>query len=133
MYTHHHNFPLSHIPPTSKCSLNTYRDSDSPHPLCSPLQHLTTLSKKQYFLTSNLNLPWYILRPFPLVLLLVFADIFNEDLLPLLPLPLTQNTESMSICRKLPFSSLTSSCQSYYQNTNNYLKPLMDAQHVCYN
>jgi len=44
---------------TSKCSLNTTRVSDSTTSLGSPFQCLTTLSEKQYFLTSSLNLPWF--------------------------------------------------------------------------
>ncbi|KAK4822235.1 hypothetical protein QYF61_011876 [Mycteria americana] len=47
------------------------RDGDSTTSLGSLFQCLTTLSVKKFFLTSNLNLPWLNLRPFPLVLLLV--------------------------------------------------------------
>jgi len=53
---------------TSKRSLNTTRLCDSTTSLGSPLQCLTTLSEKQYFLTSSLYLPWRSLKPFPLVL-----------------------------------------------------------------
>ena len=53
---------------TSKRSLNTSRVGDSTTSLGSPFQYLTTLSEKQYFLTSSLNLPWRSLKPFPLVL-----------------------------------------------------------------
>ena len=42
--------------------------------LGSPFQYLTTLSEKNCFLTSNLNLPCCNLRPFPLVLLLVIWE-----------------------------------------------------------
>ena len=41
------------------------------HSLCSLCQCITTLSEKKSFLISNLNLPWGILRPSPLVLLLL--------------------------------------------------------------
>jgi len=50
---------------TSKCSLNTTGVSDSTTSLGSPFQCLTTLSEKEYFLTSSLNLPWRSLKPFP--------------------------------------------------------------------
>ena len=53
---------------TSKHLLNTSRDGDSTTSLGSLFQCLTTLSVKKCFLTSNLNLPWRNLRPFPLVL-----------------------------------------------------------------
>jgi len=56
---------------TSKCFLNTSRDGDPTIFLGSPFQHLTTLSENKFFLTSNQNLSWNNLRPFPLVLLLV--------------------------------------------------------------
>jgi len=48
--------------------LNTSRDSDSPTSLGSLFQCLTTLSKKNFFLSSNLNLAWHNLRPLPLIL-----------------------------------------------------------------
>jgi len=48
--------------------LNTSRVGDSITSLGSPFQCLTTLSEKQYFLMSSLNLPWCSLKPFPLVL-----------------------------------------------------------------
>jgi len=51
--------------------LNTSRVGDSTTSLGSPFLYLTTLSENNYFLMSNLNLPWRNLRPFPLVLLLV--------------------------------------------------------------
>ena len=66
---------------TSKCSLNTTRLSDSTSSLGSPFQCLTTLSEKQYFLTSSLNLPWRSLKPFPLVLMItsqVIIPVGNE-------------------------------------------------------
>jgi len=47
---------------------NTSRDSDSPSSLGSPFYYLTTPSEKKFFLISNLNVPWYNLRPLPLVL-----------------------------------------------------------------
>ncbi|KAK4829616.1 LOW QUALITY PROTEIN: hypothetical protein QYF61_005743 [Mycteria americana] len=56
---------------SSKCLLNTSRDGDSTTSLGSLFQCLTTLLVKTFFLTSNLNLPWRNLRPFPLVLSLV--------------------------------------------------------------
>jgi len=46
----------------SKCSLNTPRVGDSTASL-GPLQCLTTVLEKQYFLTTSLNLPWHSLRP----------------------------------------------------------------------
>jgi len=53
---------------TSKRSSNTSRVGGSTTSLGSPFQCLTTLSDKQYFLKSSLNLPWRSLRPFPLAL-----------------------------------------------------------------
>lgn len=50
--------------------LSSCRDGDSTTPLGSLFQSLTTLSVKKFFLTSNLNLPWHSLKPFPLTLLL---------------------------------------------------------------
>ena len=64
--------PLSHVP---KCHiyslLNTSRDGDSTTSLGSLFQGLITLSVKNFFLISNLNLLWCNFRPFPLVLSLV--------------------------------------------------------------
>ena len=50
-------------------ALNTSRDGASTTSLGSPFQHLTTLLVKNFPLTSNLNLPSFNLKPFPLVLL----------------------------------------------------------------
>ena len=49
------------------CFLSISRGSDSTTSLGSLFQCLTTLSEK-FFLMLNLNLPWRILRPFPLIL-----------------------------------------------------------------
>jgi len=57
---------------TFTLSLNTSQDSDSTISLGSLLQCLITVSEKKFFLISNLNLPWSNLRPFLLVLLLMF-------------------------------------------------------------
>ena len=65
--------------PTKPCSevpylhifLNTSRHGDSTTSLGSLFQYFTTRSVKEFFLTSNLNLPWHNLRPFPLILSLV--------------------------------------------------------------
>ncbi|KAK4827080.1 hypothetical protein QYF61_014182 [Mycteria americana] len=46
-------------------------DGDSTTSLGSLFQWLATLSVKNFFLISNLNLPWHNLRPFPFVLSLV--------------------------------------------------------------
>jgi len=51
--------------------LNPSRDGDSTTALGSLVQCLTTLAVKRLFLISNLNLPWWNLRPSPLVLSLV--------------------------------------------------------------
>jgi len=59
---------------TSKCFLNTSMDGDYTTSLGSSFQHLTTLSGKKFFLTSNLNLPWCNLRPFLLVISLVIWE-----------------------------------------------------------
>ena len=56
---------------TSKCFLNISSDSETTILLGSLFQCLTTLLKKNFFLTCNLNLCWCNLRPFCLVLLLV--------------------------------------------------------------
>ena len=53
---------------TSKQFLNTSRDGNSTTSLGTLFQCLTTLSVKTFFLISNLNLPWFNLRPFPLIL-----------------------------------------------------------------
>ena len=52
---------------TSTCFLNTSRDGDSTTSLGSLCQCLTTLSEKNFFLISNLNLPWHYVKPLPLV------------------------------------------------------------------
>ena len=54
---------------TSTCFLNTSRDGDSSTSLGSPFQCLTTLSKKDFFLISNLNFPWWNLSLFSVALL----------------------------------------------------------------
>ena len=55
---------------TSNLALNTSRDGRGTHSLSGQLfQHLTTLRRKNFPLTSNLNLPSFNLKPFPLVLL----------------------------------------------------------------
>jgi len=59
---------------TSKHFLNISRDSDSTTPLGSLFQCLTTLSEKNLFLITDLNLPWHNLRPFPLALLLITCE-----------------------------------------------------------
>ena len=48
-------------------------DSDPTTSLGSLLQRLTAPTEKKFILISKLNLPWYSWRPFPLVLLLIFA------------------------------------------------------------
>lgn len=53
---------------------NTSRDGDSTNSLNSLFQCLTTLFMKKFFLTSNLNLPWHNLRPFPHVLSFVTLE-----------------------------------------------------------
>ena len=53
--------------------MNTRRNRNSITPLGSPFQHLTTHWEK-FFFTSNLNLPSCNLRPFPLVLALVWWE-----------------------------------------------------------
>ena len=64
---------------TSKRSLNTSRVSDSTTSLGSPFQYLTTLSEKQYFLTSSLNLPWCSLKPFTYDKLLLYLHALLHD------------------------------------------------------
>jgi len=55
---------------TSNLALNTSRDGWGIHSLSGQLfQHLTTLTVKNFPLISNLNLPSFNLKPFPLVLL----------------------------------------------------------------
>lgn len=44
------------------------READFATTLGSLLQFLTTLWVKNFFLISNLNLPWHYLKPFPLIL-----------------------------------------------------------------
>jgi len=56
---------------TSTQFLNTSRDSDSTTSLGSLFQCLITRSVKAFFLIYNLNLPWWNLRPLPLILTLV--------------------------------------------------------------
>ncbi|KAK4810518.1 hypothetical protein QYF61_004481 [Mycteria americana] len=60
---------------SSKRLLNTSRDGDSTTSLDSLFQCLITLLVKKFFLTSNLNLPWRNLRPFPLVLSLTLHQL----------------------------------------------------------
>jgi len=52
---------------TSTHCLNTARSSDSATSMGSPFQYLTAPLEK-VFVISNLNLPWYILRPLCLLL-----------------------------------------------------------------
>ena len=52
----------------STFSLNTSRDGDYATPPGSLFQCLTTFPEKKFFLISNLNLPWYYLRLYPLLL-----------------------------------------------------------------
>ena len=60
---------------TSKWFLNTSRDGDSTTSLRSLFQCLTTLSVKEFFLTSNLKLPWC-------NLIIIFLKLRNSHLLP---------------------------------------------------
>jgi len=53
---------------SSNLALNASRDRESTASLGSLGQHLTTVSLKNFPLTSNLNLPSLSLKPFPLVL-----------------------------------------------------------------
>jgi len=48
--------------------LNTYREGAATASLGNLCQCFTTLTVKNFFLISNLNLPSFILQPFPLVL-----------------------------------------------------------------
>jgi len=74
---------------TSKCFLNTSRDGDSTTSLGSPFQCLTALLEKNYFLVSNLNLPWCNLRLLILVLLLTLRIWSNsQDLQNFIPFKL---------------------------------------------
>ena len=68
-YPNSNNAQLNHVPEHCIQFLNTSRDGDSTTSLGSSLQCLTTLSVNKFFLTSNLNLPWRHLRPFPLIFL----------------------------------------------------------------
>ena len=52
----------------SSLALNTSSSRASTAALGSLFQHLTTLLEKNFFLTSNLNLPSFSLKPFPLLL-----------------------------------------------------------------
>ena len=56
------------------------RDSDSATSLGSLFQCLTTLLENNFFLISNLNLPWHNLRPFPLVLSLLPGEVADPHL-----------------------------------------------------
>ncbi len=68
------SFPLSHVPHYNiQCSLNTHRDSSSITSLGSPFQRLAAHWEKLFFI-PNLNLPSCNLRPFPLVLALVWWE-----------------------------------------------------------
>ena len=63
----------------SNLALNTSRDRASTTSRGSLFQHLTTLLVKNFPLTSNLNLPSFNLKAFPLVLLL---STLSKSLLP---------------------------------------------------
>lgn len=64
---------LNHVPnATSAHLLNTFSDGDSTASLASLL--LTALSVKKMFLIPNFKLPWHVLRPFPLVVLLATRE-----------------------------------------------------------
>ena len=58
------------LQPHPQAGLPTSRDEASTASLGSPFHHLTTLIVKNFPLTSNLNLPSFDLKPFPLVLIL---------------------------------------------------------------
>ncbi|KAK4812358.1 LOW QUALITY PROTEIN: hypothetical protein QYF61_018808 [Mycteria americana] len=66
----HHGLSIHWEIPTERRRVSN-RGGDSTTSLGSLFQCLTTLLMKKFFLTSNLNLPWCNLRPFPLVLWLV--------------------------------------------------------------
>lgn len=53
---------------TTACLLNTSRKGDSIIPLGSPFQYFATLSKKRFFLMSNLNLHGCDLGQFPCII-----------------------------------------------------------------
>ena len=61
----HQWFSLNHVPQHNIQTLfeHLHRVGDSTASLGSPYQCLTTLSEKQYFLMSSLNLPWHSLKP----------------------------------------------------------------------
>jgi len=61
-----HYTRLPRIP--SKLALNASRDGVSTTSMGNLFQHLTTLSEKKIFLISNLNLPNFKLKSFPLSL-----------------------------------------------------------------
>ena len=65
---------------TSKCFLNTSRDSDSTTSLGSPFQCLTILLENRFFQISNLNLPWGNTRTVPLVLVLTVSVILSKKI-----------------------------------------------------
>ena len=58
---------------TFKCFLNIPRNDDFITSLGSPFQLMTTISEKKFILISNLNFSCCNLRPFPLVLSLVYG------------------------------------------------------------
>ena len=116
--THHQWF--SHtmsLNTTSQCSLNTSGVGDSTTSLGSPLQCLTTLLEKQYFLMSNLNLPWHNLRPFPLIrslfkrALLAFSAVLVPTFGPKLTYAYYQ-TDNISVVRiSIAFTDLDTNTQ----------------------
>ena len=61
----------------SNRALNTYRDGAATTSLGSLFQHLTILIVKNFPLTSNLNLPSFNLKPFPLVLLPCYLPLWR--------------------------------------------------------
>jgi len=64
-----HTMPTDSVPHGR--FLNTSRDGDLTASLGSLCQCITTLSEVNFFLISNLNLPWHNLRTFSLVLSLL--------------------------------------------------------------
>ena len=93
---------IGYLSTTSKWFLNTSRDGDSTTSLGSLFQCLTTLSANNFFLISNLNLPWCILKPFPLVLSPVTSE--KRPTLLLLQSPFSWFEESNKVSPQPPLS-----------------------------
>lgn len=101
------------------------READFTTSLGSLLQFLTTLWVKNFFLISNLNLPWHYLKPFPLIL---SFGMWQKRLIPTwLRSPFPQLPQLLPIT--LVLQNLPQPCCPSLQSLSGLLKLDAGAQH----